>query len=298
MPIILNFEQRQHQALDSIEVYRALGGNTPLDISNPGTPIATLAGNAVRYEDSDVLNNTTYRYWLAAKKGEERVFNSPVAQGYFLDTGPGPQKLLYGDWHAGYFGVVSQEELFTHAELNSLLGGSMCNAFSNWHKFIFKNHIVYYPDLATLYGTIAQFYNAGIQYGQDGSGYIPSGGSSKNQRRILSKNGYEFVPRLPYVGDYATWTTPLANNYQLFYDGEWFNTFARLYAFAGYYPRVGEKVVGTGTSVTDTLFTAFAQMFNSSQNYYVTPNAPEAISYGSFTSTWCRAFLVLDLVLP
>lgn len=38
-------------------------------------------------------------------------------QGFYLDTGPGPQTLKIGDWKAGYFGTVKKEEFFSTPEL-------------------------------------------------------------------------------------------------------------------------------------------------------------------------------------
>lgn len=299
MPITLNFAQRKPQALDNIEIYRKTPGNATIDVNAPGTPLATLPGDATSYEDNAVENNTTYRYWIAAVKDGERVFNTPTAQGFFLDTGPGPQKLLYGDWHAGYFGTVTPAELFTYAELNSLVVNIFSYAVSAWHKFIYKNRILFMSDNAIINTTPQQIYNQGLMYGQDGNGYVPSWATARNQRRTVEKNGYEYVVRLPYLFDYKYWTASVGSgNSELYLDGEWFNTFARLYNYSGQLPRFDDLPVGPTDSTTAPQTAFFAAMCNTSSQWYNRPPYPESPSWGNYGTSGIRSIVVLELVLP
>ncbi|HGB5130644.1 TPA: hypothetical protein ACIVMP_000315 [Salmonella enterica subsp. enterica serovar Enteritidis] len=299
MPITLNFAQRKPQALDNIEIYRKTPGNATIDVNAPGTPLATLPGDATSYEDNAVENNTTYRYWIAAVKDGERVFNTPTAQGFFLDTGPGPQKLLYGDWHAGYFGTVTPAELFTYAELNSLVVNIFSYAVSAWHKFIYKNRILFMSDNAIINTTPQQIYNQGLMYGQDGNGYVPSWATARNQRRTVEKNGYEYVVRLPYLFDYKYWTASVGSgNSELYLDGEWFNTFARLYNYSGQLPRFDDLPVGPTDSTTAPQTAFFAAMCNTSSQWYNRPPYPESPAWGNYGTSGIRSIVVLELVLP
>ncbi|ECG1252575.1 hypothetical protein DRU65_02645 [Salmonella enterica subsp. enterica] len=299
MPITLNFAQRKPQALDNIEIYRKTPGNATIDVNAPGTPLATLPGDATSYEDNAVENNTTYRYWIAAVKDGERVFNTPTAQGFFLDTGPGPQKLLYGDWHAGYFGTVTPAELFTHAELGSLTVNIFGYAVSAWHKFIYKNRILFMSDNAIINTTPQQIYSQGMMYGQDGNGYVPGWATGRNQRRTVAKNGYEYVVRLPYLFDYKYWTAFVGSgNTELYLDGEWFNTFARLYNYGGQLPRFDDLPVGPTDSTTAPQSAFFAAMSNSSVQWYNRPPYPESPSWGNYGTSAIRSIVVLELVLP
>ncbi|EEI3987117.1 hypothetical protein OHI49_002317 [Salmonella enterica] len=299
MPITLNFAQRKPQALDNIEIYRKTPGNATIDVNAPGTPLATLPGDATSYEDNAVENNTTYRYWIAAVKDGERVFNTPTAQGFFLDTGPGPQKLLYGDWHAGYFGTVTPAELFTNVELNSLVVNMFSSAVGAWHKFIYKNRILFMSDNSIIYASPQFIYNQGLMYGQDGNGYVPGWATARNQRRTVTKNGYEYVVRLPYLFDYKYWTSYVGSgNTELYLDGEWFNTFARLYNYSGQFPRFDDLPVGSIDSVTAQQSAFFAAMNNSSSQWYNRPPYPESPAWSNYGTTTVRSIAVLELVLP
>lgn len=299
MPITLNFAQRKPQALDNIEIYRKTPGNATIDVNAPGTPLATLPGDATSYEDNAVENNTTYRYWIAAVKDGERVFNTPTAQGFFLDTGPGPQKLLYGDWHAGYFGTVTPAELFTNTEMNGLVVNMFSSAVGAWHKFIYKNRILFMSDNSIINASPQFIYNQGMMYGQDGNGYVPGWATARNQRRTVTKNGYEYVVRLPYLFDYKFWTSYVGSgNTELYLDGEWFNTFARLYNYNGQFPRFDDIPVGPIDSVTAQQSAFFAAMNNTSSQWYNRPPYPESPSWSNYGTTTIRSIAVLELVLP
>lgn len=66
----------------------------------------------------------------------------------YPDSGPGPKNLKFGDTDAGYFGVVSQSELFTAAEIISAITLSViqrADANMVWCKFYWKNKVVYFP---------------------------------------------------------------------------------------------------------------------------------------------------------
>ncbi|HCJ9458870.1 TPA: hypothetical protein NV912_004710, partial [Escherichia coli] len=131
MTIRLSWPSQASKGLTAIEIYRKEGWNATIDVYNPGTPHATLSGNAVEFVDNiDTLTkNTTYRYWVAAVKDSERLIGNPITQGFYPDTGPGPQTILRGDWASGYFGTVPNTEFFNTAELKLMLTAQQGNMF-------------------------------------------------------------------------------------------------------------------------------------------------------------------------
>lgn len=233
MGIKLNWDDQSDQALDAIEVYRSL---TPIDENSPGTPIATLAGTARSYDDINVLNGNVYYYRVAVVKGSNRSFGAQQTQGYFANLGPGPQKILRGDWVRGYFGEIANADWVTpsdvvdkiKAQLRSLAGLSFTTSSTAWYKFIYKGKILFFPvnNLITS-NNWQSAYNAGFIYGVDGFGETPSGAAgSVNQKVVIEVGGYQFLVRAVKLSDKPTtqYLTAAAD----FNDGEWKSTFARL----------------------------------------------------------------------
>lgn len=103
---------------DSVKIYRDVN---PIDLNALPAPLATLPGNATTFSDVTAVRNTVYYYVIASFKGSDVLFTPNQQYGYFPDTGPGPSKLLRGNWNEGYFGTVSQTELFATQELCTAL---------------------------------------------------------------------------------------------------------------------------------------------------------------------------------
>lgn len=313
MTIRLSWPSQASKALTSIEIYRKVGHSATLDINNPGTPTATVAGDATQYVE-DVANlteKTVYTYWIAAVKGTERLFSAPIVQGFFLDTGPGPQKLLMGDWYAGYFGVVSNQELASRDDIIGATGGLTAAqaaqykyAQNCWYKFVYKGRILYYPNVRTGYANIVDVYNAGMVYGVDGVGSaVPQGANPAGgvpQSAMFTKNGYKYRVRLPYVLDYGV--TGTSTDYD---SGEFRNTFARMFASTYNYtdPKDQGKFASlplqsNGTTTTEIGATAMAPFYNTQFAFYNYGYNPTAITNSAIGSNTFSMFFVLELVLP
>jgi hypothetical protein len=129
-----------NDATAAVQVFR---GTATIDTANPGTPIATLPGNATSYDDSDVLAGVTYYYAVAVTKGAKRIF-TPVKT--FLNEakrGPGGARILYGDERLGYMGKVSPVDFIDIVKYLGL-GSAVANVYRmNWYKFIRKGKIIY-----------------------------------------------------------------------------------------------------------------------------------------------------------
>ncbi|HHS7556201.1 TPA: hypothetical protein ACTPQ1_004491 [Salmonella enterica] len=309
MTIRLSWPSQTAKGLTSIEIYRKVGWNATLDVNNPGTPIATLAGSATEFVDdlATLAPKTTYRYWVAAVKGTERLFSSPITQGFFLDTGPGPQTLKRGDWAAGYFGTISNAEFFNTPELKLLLNAQQAAMLTAdpafWHKFVFRGRIVFYP--ATYHSnsnSVLMAYQRGMVYGTDDNGIIvPSAATPTKQDCKVSKGGRTYRVRLPYALPYDT-TSGSSGDYN---NGELRNTFSRLfnngstaYALLGMGMFDGLPVQGTSSATTDVGSLGCAPMYSTSAYMYSYGYSPMAISTSSVPAGAQTLFFVLELVLP
>lgn len=139
---------------------------------------------------------------------------------YYPNSGPGPKSLAGGNEQAGYFGTLTQNQLFTPTELFNLLGipavAPTTDATLIWGKFFYKGKIVYIPT-APINSSGQLFswqdlYQLGLVYGIDGDGAFPyPAGSPANQRvtitKTLESKTAGFWPRLAKAGDVDPATT-------------------------------------------------------------------------------------------
>lgn len=239
---------------DSVKIYRA---TAPISLDALPEPLATLPGDATTFSDVTAVRNTVYYYVIASLKGEDVLFTPSQQYGYFPDTGPGPSRLLRGNWNEGYFGTVAQSELFAPAELCSALGFSpvLSSTTAPWHKFIIDGKILFIPDQSFANTHWYELYNAGLVYGTDDNGAYPTGlvSTPKNQMKTATKSGRTYIVRLlkgstapttEYLTDYSTadgrWV-----------DGEYNRTLGRIGTNAFTFcsrSRLGNKVVNGTTS--------------------------------------------------
>lgn len=299
MSIILNWKQQPGQTLDSIEIYRYDNPRQSVNPVAPGEPIVTLPGNTTTYDDKTTEAYKTYQYRIVAVKGTEKVMGLPIVQGDFPMTGPGPQELIRGDWHRGYFGTLTNEEfILNHAELNGLIGFNAWNqAPTLFHKFVFKGRILFIPDTVTRLGTTwNEQYQQGLAWGTDDYGFPPRGVATTNQRRTFNKDGYEYVVRLPRLGDYSYGHSTYLSSGGYFQDGEWHNTFASLFRYAGVVRRFGDLPTRSGGSPTDSSATLFANGYDNATPWYYRSNSPDSPSYTSSTNS-ASVVHVIELVL-
>ncbi|ANZ48999.1 putative virion structural protein [Erwinia phage Derbicus] len=299
MGIQLNWDSQTDQNLDAIEIYRS---DKPIDENNPGSPIATLAGDAVGYNDTNVRVGNTYYYVIAVVKGGNRSFTANQTQGYYSNLGPGGQVITRGDWVRGYFGEMTTTEWVTvldvtnkiKDQLKSLTGITLRTDTNNlWYKFVYKGKILFIPSVQMITSTNWQNgYNAGFIYGTDDFGKTPDGDAGNvNQRVVIELGGYQFIARAIRLSDKPTTqylTDPLDFN-----DSEWKGTYARLRADAAaltdatIQTRIGDlgSVVGTGS----------AHMADTTNLATVSNSAPETLTKAVKTAS-INWMVVLELL--
>lgn len=109
--------------------------------------------------------------------------------------GPGPKTLLFGTEQAGYFGRMTQAELFTPTEVFTGVGiastGARNDATLLWCKFYYRGEIVYIPTRPISTDTVLfnwkELYQLGVVYGVDGPGTWPDTSGNVNQNKRISK---------------------------------------------------------------------------------------------------------------
>lgn len=307
MTIRLSWPSQAGKGLTAIEIYRKEGWNATIDVYNPGAPHATLSGNAVEFVDNiDTLTkNTTYRYWVAAVKDSERLIGNPITQGFYPDTGPGPQTILRGDWASGYFGTVPNTEFFNTAELKLMLTPQQGNMFvydpQEWHKFIFRGRIVFFP--ATMHSktnSVQMAYQYGMMYGTDDDGSIvPLGATATKQDCKVTKDGRTYRIRLPYAVPYDADISGQDHN-----NGEWRNTMGRLYPVGAQFSPIGLGAIdsippqGSTAQPNETGAAALAPLWSNSIYAYAYAYGPMVISNSSGIGNSTTIFFAFELVLP
>ncbi|ANZ49801.1 putative virion structural protein [Erwinia phage Machina] len=288
MGITINWDDQTDQALDAIEVYRS---TSPIDINNPGTPIATLAGTARSYEDTAVKVGNTYYYCVAVKKGGNRSFGAVQTQGYYANLGPGPQRLLRGDWVRGYFGEMSPADWVTPADVANKIKDALksttgitftTSTGSIWFKFIYKGKILFIPNLNLLNSSNwTTGYNAGFIFGTDDFGNSPTGvPGAVNQRCVIEIAGLQYIARAIRLSEKPT--TQYLTDQLDFNDSEWKSTYARLRAdgLAITDPTVQPRV----NDLSSLNSTGSAHMADANNSAAVISSAPETLGKTPKTS--------------
>ena len=120
---------------------------------------------------------------------------SPLKE--YPDSGPGVKTLKYGNEDLGYFGEVSQSELFTLQELRrefNFYSGADAPGF-NWIKMFLDGKVIFFPiaRIASLLSW-ADIYSSGLIYGTDDNGVVPQA-IPVNQYRLISKDVSTFKVR-------------------------------------------------------------------------------------------------------
>lgn len=204
MSIRLNWEEPKG-IFDEIQIYRTLEPFTSENV--PSAPLTTLKSGST-YLDQTSIIGVLYYYTLALKVGSELIISPPQMAIDSPNVGPGPNKVVTGDRKAGWFGNLSADEIFTNAELCSLLGvtGSIGDA-QTWIKGANNGKICFYPynDVVSSI-TWQQLYDLGLVYGMDANG--PPGGylnGNVNQRKVVTKGNYSFLVRLMKFSSTPDW---------------------------------------------------------------------------------------------
>jgi hypothetical protein len=203
MAIKLDWKDLSLKGYTGVNIYRNAG---KFDMSQalPAPLVANLAANTVTYTDTTAVKNTSYSYLIAGVKDGKVTGGVPFTAGNYNDTGPGPTTLARGDWFCGYFGEVSSADLFTTGDIKTQIpttAGMTLNTISTWYKFIYNGKIIFTPGISI--GTVSWFavYAAGLIYGTDDNGNVPSGANPnptpKNQMARMTKGGWSFIFRAP-----------------------------------------------------------------------------------------------------
>lgn len=228
MGVKLNWDDQSDQNLDRIEVYRSASKS---DLQDSKNLLTSLPGTATSYEDMTVKSKNLYYYRIAAVKGTEYAWGEPQLTGYFSETGPGRATPLRGDWNAGLMdripiaNFISGPDLRLKAPELAAMGGTQNP--NNWYKMAYKGKVLYVPDSNIVAANWNELYNAGMLFGEDGVGQLPTGAAgTKNQRYVININGLEYILRAPRLSalpttDYITTTAQLVGS-------EWKDCLSRL----------------------------------------------------------------------
>jgi hypothetical protein len=121
--------------------------------------------------------------------------NRPI----LLDSGPGPQQLLFGDQNLGFFGEVAASDVLTSAalatQISELATYSQINAGDPWLKFVYNGKYLFIAK-RPLFNLLTwnKLYGAGLIYGTDDNGTF-NNGAPTNQIRLVGTGPYRFKTR-------------------------------------------------------------------------------------------------------
>lgn len=198
MDITLNWVSR-NQGEDGTHIYRSSSPMNPADLP---APFATVGPGVTSYIDTAVVRDSLYYYRFGIFKGSDIAISGEIAIAALATTGPGPQTLLVGDHHAGYYGRVLSTELFDGDTLATAIGltaGSSQNKNTDWVKFVRRGKILFTP-LQPLRNNLSwkDVYDVGAALGVDSFGDIlPTGVGGVNQKKIITKDDVNYLVRLP-----------------------------------------------------------------------------------------------------
>ena len=207
MSLTLNWIDR-NITVDKFRIYRA---TTPiLDGAVPAF-LAEVASGVFTYTDSTAVRNQLYHYRVGAVQGDDETLSANMPLAYMPYTGPGPQKLLRGDWSLGTFGRMNAEDLFAPSELCTLVNypaitvAPVATVATTWIKMVYNGKILFVPDRSisqalSVWGW-ADLYKAGLVYGTDDQSTWSAAAKSTYgvipQAFTITKAEHSFIMRLP-----------------------------------------------------------------------------------------------------
>lgn len=206
--IIVNWEGSPN--LDKINIYRA---TYKFDRDTLPSLLVEILPTSTRYMDLDVELGEVYYYMVEKVKGKMKSY-SPLISKYFTnDFGHGPENIIKGDWESGYFGEVSDQDFMTPTQfitkVQDVIGrrlkgtgyaDELLRPTARWQKFIYKDKVLF----ISLYGIVNNgfstswkvLYEAGLVYGIDGNGTVPSNCIATNQNVVIEHDGARYKVRL------------------------------------------------------------------------------------------------------
>lgn len=195
----------------TVKVYRS---DTTIDRNNLAalTPIATLTGGELEYNDTTVVQGNLYYYCFETSNANDKSVSPVYPIRAVPRRGPGNSQLLVGDYNYGYFGSIQSNQFINTTELRAAVGLTVGNIPANnltpkWHKFARNGKILMVPEgYLTTTITWKQLYDAGLVYGVDGPGF-GNAGADVNQKRQVTIGPDTFWVRLMrgYNDDPATY---------------------------------------------------------------------------------------------
>lgn len=153
-------------------------------------------------------------------------------KGVFYNSGPGPIALEFGDIELGFFGEVTQSELFSPAQISASLqglpGSSIINPNSAWLKFAYKGKFLFIAKQPMFNGVNwSTLYSNGLIYGTDDNGTFDID-TPRNQLRLIGKNSFRFKIRTITNNDVDPSDLPL-NDSSTYHAGEATDLLYRVY---------------------------------------------------------------------
>lgn len=202
MPIKVDWTDR-NITVDAFRLYRS---DTPIPDTPLPAPLVQVSGTTFTYTDNTVVRNKTYYYRVGVVVGTEETLSSNVALAFMPYTGPGPQKLLRGDWASGFFGKLTIDEMFNQTDilLQMASGFASSGGMSGWNKHVYQGKILFYPDSALTAGmTWQQIYTKGLMYGNtpqaDWPAWVKTTYGIVPQGVIVQRGEHQFVCRTPMI---------------------------------------------------------------------------------------------------
>ena len=184
---------------EGTRIYRS---ETAMDPENLPEPLATVGSGVTTYSDTAIIRGKQYFYRFETFKGEDKALSNEISISAIPYSGPGPQKLIMGDYEAGYFGQVTSTEFFTGEEVayySGLSQGAVINNTTNWFKFAHKGKILFIP-MKQIRGGVSwtELYNKGLVYGRELEETTPHTAITipVEQLKYVTKNGDNFKVRL------------------------------------------------------------------------------------------------------
>lgn len=161
--------------------------------------IKSLPAGVYEFSDHSVEANKVYWYWILNKSAAngDRL-SQPMSAPTFIDLGPGPKKLLRGDWDFGYLGYVPVADMFTYAQAQSAAAiqaapdGGTLNGF---HKCVVRGRIIYFGDA---------IYSRTVNRTTVGNALLAQNSNPLTTAPRLAVNNYEYIVRCPYSSTLST----------------------------------------------------------------------------------------------
>ena len=187
----------------SYNVYR---GTSQFDLATLPEDVQSVASEDRTISYTDAVRQTVYWFVISSVDADGgETFGEVFNAGYFPESGPGSTELIRGDWSFGFFGEVPASDLFTFTEIQQnllTLGSAPMTPLSTFEdgvyfKVIVNGKILFIPNGA--YGALtAKIGNSAIAQALSNYGY---GQANKANCPVISKNGLEFMHRLPNYSD-------------------------------------------------------------------------------------------------